>query len=125
MLPLGTMRYIKPNVAFPEIRLRFTPAAGLVYGASERRLKKIDQNGKPIEFEDNDDSVVTGRVIYDGKRGTQKWLGWIDRGDPTTTNPGQIYGGYANENGDQVSWGYLDDECDGLVTVTPDIGGRR
>jgi hypothetical protein len=117
VLPLGKVRYIQPNTKFPEIRLRFTPAAGLVYGASDRRLKKIDDKGKPIEFEDREDIVIEGRVIYDGKRDTQKWLGWIDQNVPNTTNPGQIYAGYINEDGNQVSWGYLDDECDGFVTV--------
>jgi hypothetical protein len=124
VLPLGTVRYIKPNAKFPEIRFRFTPAAGLVYGASERRLTKIDANGKPIAFEDQDDSVVKGRVIYDGKRDTQKWLGWVDPNAPETTNPGQIYGGYDDSESNHVSWGYLDDECDGTVTVALKVGGK-
>ena len=29
---LGSVRYIKPTAAFPEIRLRFTPSTGKVYG---------------------------------------------------------------------------------------------
>jgi hypothetical protein len=124
VLPLGSVRYINPNTKFPEIRLRFTPAAGLVYGASERRLTKVDAKGKPVAFEDKEDEVVKGRVIYDGKRETQQWLGWSDlNNDPATTNPGQIYAGY-DDNGNHISWGYLDDECDGLVTVTLKIGGR-
>ena len=28
----GSVRFIRPNDRFPEIRLRFTPAAGLIYG---------------------------------------------------------------------------------------------
>lgn len=124
-LPLGKVRYIQPNTKFPEIRLRFTPAAGLVYGSSDRRLKKIDAKGKPVEFEDDDDIVVKGRVIYDGKRDTQKWLGWIDSVSPETTNPGSIFGGYDDDQDNHVSWGYLDDECDGIVTVALACEGRE
>ena len=31
-LPFGSVRYLKPTAAFPQIRLRFTPASGKVYG---------------------------------------------------------------------------------------------
>src|SRR5262249_51195637 len=113
VLPLGSARYIKPNGRFPGIRLRFTPAKGLIYGASETRIE-IDENGNRVQRADD---VVAGRVIYDGANKDHKWLGWVDTGDATTTNPGAIYAGYADENGNQVSWGYLDDECDGFVSV--------
>ena len=33
-IPFGHVRYIRPTAAHPEIRLRFTPGAGHVYGAS-------------------------------------------------------------------------------------------
>ncbi len=119
VLPLGNVRYIRPDARFPEIRLRFTPAKGLVYGASDHRIE-------PDEFGDKiskPDPIVAGRVIYDGANPQQKWLGCIDTGDPTTTNPGQIYAGYSDENNNQVSWGYLDDECDGIVTVSLTLPG--
>ena len=37
-IPFGNVRYIRPNKQFPEIRLRFTPAEGKVYGASATRF---------------------------------------------------------------------------------------
>jgi hypothetical protein len=120
VLPLGTVRYIKPSARFPEIRLRFTPAPGLVYGASDQRIE-IDQSGDPVS---RPDPIVAGRVIYDGANKQHKWLGWIDSGDAATTNPGSIYAGYDDKDGNHVSWGYLDDECDGLVTVELTVGGR-
>jgi hypothetical protein len=113
VLPLGTVRYIRPSPRFPEIRLRFTPAKGLVYGASAQR-KELDRNGNEVR---KDDEVVAGRVIYDGANAQQKWLDWVDTGDANTTNPGAIFGGFDDKDGNHVSWGYLDDECDGLVTV--------
>ena len=54
-------------------------------------------------------------VLYDTGKGG--WLGYYDHGT-TDTNPGSIYAGYSDANNNQISWGYLDDECDGIVTVT-------
>ena len=111
LLPLGSVRYIRPNADFPEIRLRFTPAAGLVYGANAERITGDGVNGPETER----DPVLDGRIIYDENKG--KWRGYFDAGTPGDTNPGSIYAGYQNDDGAQVSWGYLDDECDGIVSV--------
>jgi hypothetical protein len=119
VLPLGSVRYIKPNEKFPEIRFRFTPAAGIVYGSSLKR-KTLDLTGAVVE---EDDKVMTAeRVIYDAQKGT--WRDYIDPGLPTDTNPGQIYAGFANADGNQQSWGYLDDECDGMVRVELTAGSE-
>ena len=109
-LPLGWAQYVKPNVAFPEIRFRFTPAAGHVYGAS---MKRIETAGGP---EVDDPVLEPERVIYDPAKG---WRGFTDANIavPLRTNPGAIYAGYSDANGNQISWGYLDDECDGLISV--------
>jgi hypothetical protein len=107
-LPFGTVRYVRPTPEFPETRLRFTPAAGLVYGAHKERIEK---EGEPPQT----DPVLTAeRIIYDPARG--KWRGHIDNGGPDNTNPGSIYAGFEVATGWQ-SWGYLDDACDGIVTV--------
>ncbi len=119
ILPLGSVRYIKPNPAFPEIRLRFTPAAGLVYGSSMKR-KSLDLSRKTIE--DDDPIMRPERVIYDPKKG--KWRGYVDPGRATDTAPNQIFAGFTNRSGDQESWGYLDDECDGTVNVELTVAGK-
>lgn len=111
-LPLGYVQFIRPTPEFPEIRFRFTPAAGKVYGSSLTRFN----NGK-----EEIDPVFAGRredpILYDVKKGT--WHGYSETSTPNPlyTNPAQIFAGYADKNGNQVSWGYLDDECDGFVTV--------
>ena len=46
-LPLGSAQFIKPSAQFPEIRLRYTPAKGLVYGASAERTSSDAPNGPP------------------------------------------------------------------------------
>jgi hypothetical protein len=122
VLPLGSVRYIKPTPAFPEIRLRFTPACGWVYGSSTKR-KQVNKFNKVVEV---DDKIITPeRILYDPSKGT--WRGFDDGKTPAPqrTVPGAIYAGYSDpDSGDQISWGYLDDECDGIVTVTLKIGDK-
>ncbi len=111
-LPLGRIRYISPTKKFPGIRLRFTPAAGRVYGARKQRITGKDKHGKEL-WEKDPILLAEDQIIYNPKG---DWVGHFDKGTPTDTNPGSIYAGYADGN-NQVSWGYLDDECDGVVTV--------
>ena len=122
ILPLGSVRYIKPDEFFPEIRLRYTPAEGKVYGSSLTR-KQLDLTGNVVE---EDDPVLTPElIIYDSAPGKGTWRDYIDPGLPTDTNPGQIYAGFENADGNQQSWGYLDDECDGIVQVELTVSGNR
>ena len=111
-LPLGTVQFIKPTTAFPAIRFRFTPAGGKVYGSSTKRHTSATQ--------EEEDPIITddALVLYDTAKG--KWRGYKEGSapDPTYTNPAQIFAGYSDADGAQVSWGYLDDECDGFVTAT-------
>jgi hypothetical protein len=109
-LPLGHVQYVKPSDTFPEVRLRFTPAAGHVYGSS-----KSEPGGLPPD----DPNIV--EVLYDANRGT--WMGYTEAGGPALTIPAQIYAGTDVPNGWE-SLGYLDDECDGLVHVAVSLGDR-
>jgi hypothetical protein len=108
-LPLGSVQFIKPTTAFPEIRLRFTPAKGFVYGA------------------ETDDNIPADRVIYDSSEGSGTWRGYADPNPPgpLQTVPSNIYASYTDKNGNEVSRGYLDDECDGIVSVELKIAGRK
>lgn len=67
-IPLGSVQYIKPTDAFPEIRLRFTPPAGKVYGPA---------GGDPNVVDD----------VYDAAQGN--WDGHQDGqdGNPFFTRP--------------------------------------
>jgi hypothetical protein len=116
-LPLGEVRFVRPTPEFPQIRLRFTPAAGKVYGASTRRIPAA---GK----QEVDDPIINSDelVLYDRHKGG--WRGYSETVGPTLTNPAQIYAGYADGDA-QVSWGYLDDECDGFVRVTLRLADGR
>lgn len=110
-LPLGYVRFIKPTEAFPEIRFRFTPAAGKVYGSSlERHISATEVEPDPI-------ITTIDQILYDCQKGS--WRGYHEGAsfNPTFTNPAQIFAGYSASDGSQVSWGYLDDECDGFVKI--------
>lgn len=111
ILPLGWVQFVCPSTEFPGLRLRFTPGPGLVYGSAlERHTSKTQTEPDPII---NDES----KVLYDTNKGT--WRGYGEGSAPWLTNPAQIFAGYDSEDGiTRISWGYLDDECDGYVRVT-------
>lgn len=111
-LPLGHVQFIAPTKDFPEIRLRYTPAAGLVYGSRTQRYE-VDQNGV-AQLKDDPIIYSDEQVLYDQSK---RWLGYSENVGPALTVPASIYAGYLNEKGDQTSWGYLDDECDGVAKV--------
>jgi len=107
----GHARYIRPNDRFPGLRLRFTPAAGLIYGP---RLPKPD----PL--------IPPERAVYDP---SGPWVGFqIGPGDDGGTRfqnetlPPSLFAivppapSWLHDNR-AVSRGYLDDACDGFVHV--------
>jgi hypothetical protein len=110
-IPFGSVRYIHPTAEYPEIRLRFTPAAGLVYGASKTRWTPTGDGPDDPVFKEHPE-----RIVYDASRGG--WRGFqSDSKSATLTNPSDIYEGYRYPDQLATSWGYLDDVCDGPVTA--------
>lgn len=112
----GQVRYIKPNKAFPEIRLRFTPSEGKVYGSTYYIKDPTTGKSIPDPVFNNDNS----RVVYDTKKKGAEWLGFqTDQLDPFLTNPNDIYEGAEDTSGTKMgpSKGYFDDVCDGRVRV--------
>lgn len=106
-IPLGWIQYVNPSDEFPEIRLRFTPSSGQVYG------KAIDIN------------ISEQNAVYDTTRGN--WDAHTDTSslnnavDPRARRPTTPPGIYAIEPGsgqDRISRGYFDDSCDGILSVS-------
>jgi hypothetical protein len=118
MLPFGSVRYIRPTEAHREIRLRFTPAIGTVYGSD---LYGFDpQTGKPSTKLNPVFAGDASRILYDKTKGT--WFGWRSNSPATASNPSDIYEGAEDyvrdtDNGLGRSQGYFDDVCDGPVTA--------
>ena len=91
--------------------IAFHRAAGKVYGSSRTRHDPLSGKEQPDPIIDDD-----ALVLYDQHKG--QWRGYQENaGGPTLTNPAQIFAGYGIADNKRVSWGYLDDECDGLVRV--------
>jgi hypothetical protein len=99
-IPFGSVRYLEPTAEFPEIRLRFTPAAGKVFGPNAGDANIADD-------------------VYDSARG--RWDTHRDgaTGTPPFTEPGRIFA----QTAQGVSRAYLDDACDAIVTVELQSGG--
>jgi hypothetical protein len=116
-IPLGTFRYIRPTDAFPDIRCRFTPGQGRVYGC------RADD---PLIIDDVYAGVTSTAAPPHGNW-SYPFAGVWDRywiGAPNTppvTAPGDIFQGQPVGN-TKVSDGYLDDTCDGIVEVRLTVG---
>jgi hypothetical protein len=136
-IKFGSVRYIKPNKKFPHVRLRFTPAAGLVYGT---KLTDEDETLKiPEPFLDE---RADERRIY--KSGSSWWQWEHDKGvkehteeteskarerNDIETVPPSLYAIFPPAppwlNKDKaVSRGYLDDACDGFVHARLVVDGK-
>jgi len=108
----GHVRFIRPNEKFGEIRLRFTPAHGLIYGPN-RKLDPATHQADP--------AIPPERAIYDASK---DWVGFGADPDKVAsqTLPPSLYAieppapSWLNDNV-AVSRGYLDDACDGFVEV--------
>jgi hypothetical protein len=120
-IDFGHVRFIKPTPQFPQIRLRFTAAKGLIYGPNKTH------DGKP------DRVIPASRAIYNATKG------WRDFGKEDTaksdafrneTLPPALYAisspapSWLHHNV-AISRGYLDDACDGFVEVQLTIGRRK
>jgi hypothetical protein len=130
VIDFGSVRYIRPNRAHPEIRLRFTPAQGLIYGP-KLSAQEIQ------EMRDADPSVTNLHVVPERLAVYDKTRGWwkfsipaeVRNADPSVrkfyneTQPPALFAiippgpCWLNDN-IAVSRGYLDDACDGIVEVT-------
>jgi len=125
-IDFGHVRYIKPNAEYPEIRLRFIPAKGLIYGPNVAK---------------RDPAIPPERAVYDRRKG------WYQFEIPVAVDDAEVTrrkGRFWNEtlpaslfaiippapswlhDNKAVSRGYLDDACDGIVEVALTLsGGNR
>lgn len=105
-LLLGHVQFIRPTTAFPEIRLRFTPPRGLLYGPGT----KVGR----IRF----------KRVYDTRRGS--WKGHADPGRPEGTEPGATFASRLSADGDDLlSLGLIDDVADGIIEVNVESSASK
>lgn len=137
-IDFGHVRYIKPHRHFPQIRLRFMPAKGLIYGPN--RLPKPSPEQDPYMTPDTPYNVPHERCIYDARKG--KWCGFevppgIDNADPdyrgrfvNETMPPSLFAAVPPappwlHGNIAISRGYFDDACDGIVEVRLKLGNEK
>jgi hypothetical protein len=136
-IDFGQVRFIRPNAAHREIRLRFTPGRGLIYGP--KQAPAHDAAGDSYRISED-------QAIY-GDTGT--WVGYFDASDADVSADKQAWKDkrdrawkdndwpldFDNEtmppslfaidppapswlyDNEAISRGYLDDACDGFVDV--------
>jgi len=94
---LGFVRLTRPNQKFPGLRLRFTPAKGLIYGPTDlkTRWQGVD---------------IADQYLFLNK--DSPWCKWKPAPDDPRGSPG---GQYAQDD-NAVSYGALDDVCDGIIS---------
>jgi hypothetical protein len=73
-IDLGEVRYIQPTKAYPGIRLRFTPAKGLIYGPHRppEAVRKPDSS----EADEGSFDVPAERAVYDTTKEGARWYGF-------------------------------------------------
>jgi hypothetical protein len=134
-IDFGRARFIRPTRAHPEIRLRFTPAKGLIYGPPADREKHSKQfhvhakqaiygdKGLWVGYPDPPHLSLEEKGRWKKKRDAiWKRNGWPEEFDNETLPPSLFA-----MNPPAPSWlfdnvaisrGYFDDACDGFVEVT-------
>jgi hypothetical protein len=109
-IPLGSVRLTRPNAAFPEFRLRFTPAKGRFYGPPDLKSRWINPATK------------AGVAIPDENlflNATSAWVGFKITDDERTV-PERLYAGEGDLAHGRASYGVVDDVCDGIMSVSID-----
>lgn len=112
-LPLGSIQLTRPSTEFPEIRLRFTPAKGKVYGPTnfKERLENLNERlGEGSSWTDL--KFPTENQILNPDAA---WCKFVATNEDPRTNPGGLY---ATENDTGISLGLVDDVCDGVITCS-------
>lgn len=126
-IPFGDVRYVRPTDEFPQIRVRYTPGHGHVYGA-DAFVKRADGTyaTDPLGGVVADASLRD--VVFDSSK--SRWLGFNEPRPPNTpllptiTVPPRVFAGRDGPNdGDWISRGYLDDACDGVIEVEVHTSG--
>jgi len=117
----GHVRYIRPTEEYPEVRLRFTPAKGLIY-TSDAEESGDTEDGLPLP-------VPPEQKIYDSTKGWYHFQLKDEHAEAETVPP-SLYAITPPApswlyNNRAISRGYFDDACDGFVEVALTVGGKQ
>lgn len=120
-VPVGAIQLSKPTGDFPELRLRFYPPAGLVYGPADL-LARIAADPAPGEWAGFD---LPGRLILNPDAAWPQYVFGAPVGSPAIPNdnrkvPSGIHALFIESTGQSL--GLLDDITDGIITCS--VGGQ-
>jgi len=126
-ISFGSVRFICPSGDYPQIRLRFVPAKGLIYGPKLEKREKSTQLPDPTQPPPFDLPEKYG--VYDA---TKDWYGFGGKDKPVKneTVPPALYAieppapPWLHDN-IAISRGYLDDTCDGFAEVRVTLSDGR
>lgn len=117
---MGYFQFIQPALDTKikggnQIRFRFTPPHGKVYGADSEFINAlVAKNILPEDVNSYLKNLDVYQRIYDSKKGD--WTTYKEEEGPTKTNPAQIFAGY-DEGDAHYSIGLFDDAGDGYLEV--------
>ena len=110
-VPLGSVQLSRPNAALPELRLRFTPPAGVVYAPTD-----FAERVRTLRGVENDYRIPASRTFLNP---SAAWPQLV-LGADSRTNPGGLF----MQDSQGRSLGVVDDVCDGLIKCRLEVGGR-
>jgi hypothetical protein len=120
-IPLGSFQVIRPipgqvnAVDLDVLRMRFTPAAGQVYGPPSAMVGEDDSTRRRYEI-----VPPANRILNPAA----SWLRYdADYAKFSNPEPSDTYDGA--DQGTNQSWGVVDDTCDGVLQAEVVIGGQR
>ncbi len=120
-IPLGHVQVPRPepgkdlNVDLDVIRIRFTPARGEVYGPPDAGVAVAPDTGRAHEMVVPENRILNPKAAWTSYDATySKYM---------NPEPSDTYDGADIAN--SVSWGVVDDTCDGTIQAILTIGFRR
>jgi hypothetical protein len=125
-IPLGTFQVIRPTggremgVDLGAIRVRFTPAAGNVYGPPAASSAPAPDTGRVHVIVNPENRILNPKAT---------WLNYnadytkFDNPEPSDTFDGADVD--PNNSLNNVAWGVVDDTCDAVIEATLVIAGVR
>jgi len=125
---LGRVQAIRPVAGVADqrgvdadvLRLRFTPAKGLVYGPPSAVEGVYDSGGEGRQL--HHQIVPPERRILNQDSAWAEYT--LNRADLRHPSPADTYDGSGDPTSpDDRSWGVVDDTCDVIVTTTVTLGG--